>query len=70
MHLCELALAFACGVLKPGGGFVTKLFQGEGFDDLVREVRRRFKRVVIRKPAASRPKSREVYLVAGNYKTV
>ncbi|OQX44430.1 MAG: 23S rRNA methyltransferase, partial [Candidatus Sedimenticola endophacoides] len=67
MHLCDLALDFAHRVLRPGGGFAVKVFQGEGFDDFVREVRGGFARVVIRKPRASRPKSREVYVVAGNY---
>ena len=67
MYLCELALEFARQVLKPGGGLVMKVFQGEGFDDLFRDARSSFKRVLTRKPKASRPKSREVYLVAGNY---
>jgi 23S rRNA (uridine2552-2'-O)-methyltransferase len=70
IYLCELALAFAREVLRPGGGLVLKVFQGEGFDDFVREVRSSFGRVVTRKPKASRPKSREVYLVAGNYDSV
>jgi len=67
MYLCELALDFAKQTLRPGGGFVVKVFQGEGFDDYIRELRSRFKRVVTRKPSASRPKSREVYLVAQGY---
>ncbi len=67
IHLCELALDFARQVLKPGGSFVCKIFQGEGFDDVIRDARSSFKRVVTRKPKSSRPKSREVYLVAGNY---
>ncbi|MCG8099310.1 MAG: 23S rRNA methyltransferase, partial [Candidatus Thiodiazotropha taylori] len=54
--------------LKPGGGFVVKVFQGEGFDDFLREVRSSFSRVVSRKPDSSRAKSREIYLVAGNFK--
>jgi 23S rRNA (uridine2552-2'-O)-methyltransferase len=64
MYLCELALDFAREVLNPGGALVVKVFQGEGFDDYVRALRADFRRVVARKPAASRPKSREVYLVA------
>jgi len=64
MYLAELALAFCDEMLKPGGDFVTKLFQGEGFDEYVREVRTKFDKVVVRKPKASRPRSREVYLVA------
>ena len=67
MYLCELALDFARETLKPGGGFLVKVFQGEGFDQFVRELRSSFGRVVTRKPEASRAKSREVYLVAGNY---
>ncbi|OOZ35811.1 23S rRNA (uridine(2552)-2'-O)-methyltransferase RlmE [Solemya velesiana gill symbiont] len=67
MYLCELALEFAREVLKPGGGMVVKVFQGEGFDEYIREMRSSFRKVVTRKPKASRPRSREVYLVAGNY---
>ena len=69
MYLCELALDFARQVLKPGGIFVTKIFQGEGFDDYIRDIRTSFQRVVTRKPKASRAKSREVYLVATGYKS-
>ncbi|MBV2091394.1 MAG: 23S rRNA (uridine(2552)-2'-O)-methyltransferase RlmE [Candidatus Thiodiazotropha sp. (ex Ctena orbiculata)] len=68
IYLCELALDFARETLKPGGGFVVKVFQGEGFDDFLREVRSSFTRVVSRKPDSSRAKSREIYLVAGNFK--
>lgn len=64
MDLAELALEFARAWLKPGGGFVVKLFQGEGFDAFVREARQTFKHVRLRKPAASRKQSREIYLVA------
>ncbi len=64
MYLAELALDFARGVLKPGGDFLVKVFQGEGFDEYLKDVRDSFKKVVIRKPKASRPKSREVYLLA------
>jgi 23S rRNA (uridine2552-2'-O)-methyltransferase len=67
MYLCELALDFAKQILRPGGGFVVKLFQGEGADVYLREMRSCFKRVVTRKPGASRPKSREVYLLAQDY---
>ncbi len=67
MLLAELAFDLATEVLRPGGSFVVKLFQGEGFDDYVRGVRGRFARVSVKKPAASRPGSRETYLVAGNY---
>jgi 23S rRNA (uridine2552-2'-O)-methyltransferase len=67
MHLCELALDFCTGALRPGGGFVCKVFHGEGFDAWMREVKARFGKAVTRKPKASRAKSREVYLVAGNH---
>ena len=70
MYLAELALDFATRMLAPGGTFVCKLFQGEGFDAFVREVRTRFERVNVRKPGASRAASREVYLVARNYRMV
>jgi 23S rRNA (uridine2552-2'-O)-methyltransferase len=68
IYLCELALDFARESLKPGGGFVVKVFQGAGFDEFLSAVRRSFGRVVSRKPDASRSKSREIYLVAGNFK--
>jgi 23S rRNA (uridine2552-2'-O)-methyltransferase len=68
MYLCELALDFARQVLRPGGGLLVKVFQGQGFDQYLQELRRSFGRVVSRKPKASRPKSREIYLVAGNFK--
>jgi len=64
MYLAELALDFCRSHLKPGGDFVVKLFQGEGFDDFVRDVRSQFDKVMVRKPDASRPRSREVYLLA------
>jgi 23S rRNA (uridine2552-2'-O)-methyltransferase len=67
MHLAELALDFAGECLVEGGTLVTKLFQGTGFDELVAAVRRSFKRVAVRKPKASRPESREVYLVAQGF---
>ena len=67
MHLVELALDMARRVLKPGGSFVCKLFQGEGFDEFVRDARNSFERVKVIKPKASRPGSREVYLVARNF---
>ncbi len=64
MHLAELAMDFADRHLKPGGAFLIKLFQGVGFDDYVRELRRRYAKVAIRKPAASRKRSPEVYALA------
>ncbi|WP_439106810.1 23S rRNA (uridine(2552)-2'-O)-methyltransferase RlmE [Congregibacter sp.] len=64
IYLVELALDMACRVLAPGGVFVTKVFQGEGFDELFKATREQFEKVSTRKPTASRPRSREVYLVA------
>lgn len=64
MHLAELAMDFADAHLRPGGDFLTKLFQGVGFDDYVRQLRRRYAKVAIRKPAASRKRSPEVYALA------
>ncbi len=63
MYLAELALDFARNWLKPGGHFVTKVFQGEGFDEFLAQCRETFDRVMVRKPKASRPRSREVYLL-------
>ena len=63
MYLAELALAFAEQWLKPGGDFVCKVFQGEGFDGFLQQCRSGFEKVVIRKPKASRPRSREVYVL-------
>lgn len=68
MYLAELALDFAQGTLKKDGDFLTKVFQGEGFDPYLRTIRQSFSKVVIRKPKASRPKSREVYILARGFK--
>jgi len=68
MYLAELAFDFARRVLAQGGSFVCKLFQGEGFDAFVADVRTSFERVKVNKPKASRAGSREVYLVARNYR--
>jgi 23S rRNA (uridine2552-2'-O)-methyltransferase len=67
MYLAELVLDFCGQVLRPGGDLVCKLFQGEGIDEFIVATRRAFKRVKVMKPKASRPGSREVYLVARNY---
>lgn len=67
VHLCELALDMVRQVLKPGGAFLVKLFQGEGSEAFIRDVRSSFKTVKIRKPAASRPRSREVYVLAQGF---
>ena len=67
LYLCELALDMAKEVLKPGGSLVVKLFQGQGSDQYLRDVRSSFRQVKIRKPRASRPRSKEVYVVARNF---
>ena len=64
MDLADLALDFSRHWLKPGGSFLIKLFQGVGFDDYLRNLRAEFSRVTMRKPKASRARSREVYALA------
>lgn len=68
MYLCELALELAQTVLAKGGNYVVKVFQGEGFDDYIRQCREMFNKVLIRKPDASRGRSREVYVVGLGFK--
>lgn len=68
MYLVELALDLATRVLPPGGTFIAKVFHGEGFEALLVEARHHFTKVLTRKPDASRPRSREVYLVATGFK--
>lgn len=68
MLLAELALDFARKVLKPGGKFVCKVFHGEGFDAFVKELRAAFGAVLTRKPDASRGRSREVYVIAKEFR--
>jgi 23S rRNA (uridine2552-2'-O)-methyltransferase len=67
MYLAELAFDFADKTLKPGGSMLIKIFHGAGFDDLIKQARTRFEKVVIRKPMASRSRSRETYLLAKGY---
>jgi 23S rRNA (uridine2552-2'-O)-methyltransferase len=67
MYLVELATELAERALAPGGAFITKVFQGEGFEPWFRQIRDRFDRVTTRKPSASRPRSREVYIVASGF---
>ena len=68
MYLVELALDMAESVLKPGGSFAAKVFQGEGFDQYLKDLRSKFTSVATRKPGASRARSRECYLVAKGFK--
>jgi 23S rRNA (uridine2552-2'-O)-methyltransferase len=67
VHLAELALEFAGKWLQPGGDLVVKAFQGSGFAELQREIQQRFDKVHVRKPKASRDRSREVFLVAKGF---
>lgn len=68
MYLVELALDMARQTLKPNGSFVAKVFQGEGFDEYLADVRQSFSKVLIRKPKASRARSREVYIVGKGFR--
>ena len=66
MLLCEMALELSRSLLRPGGSLVCKVFHGAGFDAFLSDLKSSFKPVVIRKPAASRNRSSEVYAVARN----
>jgi 23S rRNA (uridine2552-2'-O)-methyltransferase len=68
MYFLELALDTVRQTLKPGANFVAKMFQGSGSDQYVKELRTSFEKVLIRKPAASRAESREVYIVAKGFR--
>lgn len=68
MGLVELALDMAGQVLRPGGSFVAKVFQGEGFDQLLADMRGQFATVVSRKPDSSRARSREIYQVGKGFR--
>src|ERR1700758_2008971 len=68
IYFLELALDTVCKALKPGATFVAKMFQGSGSDEYLKELRKHFSKVTIRKPEASRKESREVYLVAKGFK--
>lgn len=68
MFLCELALDLAMRVLAPGGDFLIKIFQGDGFDAYLKDVRQNFDKVQMRKPLSSRDRSREQYLLARGYR--
>lgn len=67
-HLCDLALEFSCAHLKPDGALIVKAFHGSGFSQIVESFKQRFRRVVERKPKASRDKSSETFLVGRNLK--
>ena len=68
MFLCELALDLAARILKPGGNFVIKVFQGEGFDAYVKDARQKLDKVQMIKPDSSRGSSREQYMLAWGYR--
>ena len=68
IYLLELAIELADQVLKPGGSLLMKVFQGEGFQPLLVELRKRYQKVISRKPEASRSRSAEVYLLAKGFK--
>lgn len=68
MYLVELALDLARQVLKPNGCFLAKVFQGEGYEEYLKDMRTSFNKVVTRKPSASRARSREMYLLGIGYK--
>ncbi len=68
LYLSELALDFARRCLRPGGDFLVKAFQGEGFDAFLQDLRAAFAAVAPRKPRASRARSAEQYLLARNYR--
>lgn len=68
IHLAELVLDFAMRVLRPGGDVLIKIFQGSGTEAFRDELRRHFHKVVIRKPESSRARSREIYLLARDFR--
>jgi 23S rRNA (uridine2552-2'-O)-methyltransferase len=68
MYLAELTLELAKDTLKPGGKMLVKLFQGEGFESFLAEMRKSFSKVVMRKPRASRDRSKEIYALATGFK--
>jgi len=67
MYLCELAQDLAVQVLKPGGSFLVKIFQGEGLTEYLQTMRKFFHKVTVRKPLASRSRSAEQYLLAQGF---
>ncbi|HEU5338229.1 MAG TPA: 23S rRNA (uridine(2552)-2'-O)-methyltransferase RlmE [Sulfuricaulis sp.] len=68
MNLAELALEFADKALKPGGSLLIKTFQGAGFNEFHAQMRRRFEKLVSRKPSASRAESKEIYLLGRGFR--
>ena len=70
MHLIDLAVDFAEQTLRPGGSLLMKVFQGEGFNELLQRLKQDYVMVLSRKPEASRPRSREIYLLARDKRRV
>lgn len=68
LYLMELALDMACNVLKPDGVFLVKIFEGAGIDVYRKQIQESFTQVLVRKPSASRSRSRETYLLAKGFK--
>ena len=68
IYLAELGLDLCGRLLEPGGAFLVKVFQGEGFDQFLKDMKTVFTKVSTRKPKASRPKSREMYLLGTGYR--
>lgn len=70
MYLAELTLELAKATLKPEGAILVKIFQGEGFEEYLKSLRENFKKVIMRKPKASRSRSKEIYALATGFKVV
>ncbi len=70
MNLVELALEFSDKSLKPGGSLLIKTFQGAGFNEFHAQLRRRFEKLVTRKPSASRMESKEIYLLGRGFRGI
>jgi 23S rRNA (uridine2552-2'-O)-methyltransferase len=70
MYLAELAIEFADRVLAPGGDLLVKLFQGAGFEQIIKDARSRYAKVATKKPKASRTRSPEIYLLARQFRMV
>ncbi len=70
IYLCELAADFALAHLAPDGRFLTKAYQGPGYQEFFQDLKRKFRTVVSRKPDASRNRSAEIYLLATGLKGV
>jgi len=70
MHLAELALDFARSILREGAYFLVKVFEGEGIGEFKQVLASEFEKVKVRKPKASRSRSREVYLLAEKYRNL